>query len=571
MTESDSNYWRGRRVSRRAIVRGAALGGIGLAASALIGCGEEDEPEGTAASGGVTATAASTEVAPQGNQKSGGRLARAASRDTDTFDLHASETSGTMTPAAPMYNKLIQFDPMKVDDGPDDIIPDLAESWEVAPDGMTYTFNLVQNAKFHDGKPFTSADVRATIERQQAPDAHGMSVAPRGAALRTITAIETPDDYTVIFKTGRPAAPSSFLPMLAQGWMAIYSEQDIGNGFDYKTGGNGTGPYRNLTLRPGSQESLDKNPDYHVPGRPFLDGLDFYIIPETGSRNAAFEAKQTHMQSVNASALKALQASMGDSITHQRRPDLVFDMMSFNTTKAPWNDERVRTAFSRAINRVDAIDIVMQGEGVQGGYLRPGGPWALPASEFEAIPGYEPHGANTLGEIRKLLDAAGVPEGFEVPLLIRDGVSNNQGLFTGDQLAKVGINVRQDAVQSAIAYQRLNDAEFELVVFGLTTSLDDPDSLWNQYHLDGSPGNYTNVTSPEVEELFIKQSTELDPEARKELVNELQRVTMPLLGKVIFYWKISNLVLQRSVKDFVMHARAGDYNNQVMQDVWLDA
>ena len=277
------------------------------------------------------------------------------------------------------------------------------------------------------------------------------------------------------------------------------------------------------------------------------------------------------MQSVNASALKALQASMGDSITHQRRPDLVFDMMSFNTTKAPWNDERVRTAFSRAINRVDAIDIVMQGEGVQGGYLRPGGPWALPASEFEAIPGYEPHGANTLGEIRKLLDAAGVPEGFEVPLLIRDGVSNNQGLFTGDQLAKVGINVRQDAVQSAIAYQRLNDAEFELVVFGLTTSLDDPDSLWNQYHLDGSPGNYTNVTSPEVEELFIKQSTELDPEARKELVNELQRVTMPLLGKVIFYWKISNLVLQRSVKDFVMHARAGDYNNQVMQDVWLDA
>lgn len=273
----------------------------------------------------------------------------------------------------------------------------------------------------------------------------------------------------------------------------------------------------------------------------------------------------------NPATLGPIKAAVGDKANYFNRPDLVFDMMSFNTKKAPWKDERVRLAFARAINREDAIKVVMKGAGVAGGYMRSGGGWDLPLAEIQKIAGYEPFSANTLADAKKLLQAAGVPEGFKVPLLIRQRVSEDQGLFAADQLAKIGVTVTQDVQQSAVAYQRLNKGEFDLVVFGLTTALDDPDAVYAQYHLEKAPGNYTQLSSPQLEELFKKQTVELDSAKRKDLVNQMERAALPLLAKVIFYWKVSNAVAYKSVKNWTLHARTGDYNNSRFQDVWLDA
>lgn len=221
---SEGNYWSGSRVSRRGLLRGAALSGAGLAGSALIGCSSGAKQSGGSSPPAANAPAAAGTQAPEG--KYGGRIARAINNDPDTLDLHSSETSATITPAAPMYNNLVQFDPMKVGDTPADIIPDLATSWEAAPDGMTYTFKLVQNAKFHDGTPFTSADVKASIVRQQTPPAD-LKIAPRSGMLQVIKAIETPDAYTVRLVTKQPTSPLTMLPMMGQGWMAVYSKKDI--------------------------------------------------------------------------------------------------------------------------------------------------------------------------------------------------------------------------------------------------------------------------------------------------------------------------------------------------------
>ena len=567
---SEGNYWvGGNRLSRRGLLRGAALGGAGLAASALIGCGSKTgggnaSPAAPAGGAGAAAGAASP---AQG--KSGGRIARAINNDPDTLDLHSSETSATMTPAAPMYNNLVQFDPMKEGDTPADIIPDLATSWEAAPDGMTYTFKLVQNAKFHDGTPFTSADVKASIERQKTPPPD-LKIAPRSGMLQVIKGIETPDPYTVRITTKQPTSPLSMLPMMGQGWMAIYSKKDIDAAYDYKAKGNGTGPFRDVKINRGANTTLQKNKDYHVKGRPFLDGLDLFNIPQESARDAALQAGQLHIGSANSATLGPIRTALGEKVNYFKRPDLVFDMMSFNTTKAPWKDERVRLAFARAINRDDAIKVVMKGDGVAGGYMRSQGGWDLPLTEIQKIPGYEPFGSNTLADAKKLLQAAGVPEGFKVPLLIRQAVSENQGLFAADQLSRIGVVVSQDVQQSALAYSRLNKGEFDLVVFGLTTALDDPDAVYSQYHLRDAPGNYTKLTSPELEDLFKKQTVELDPAKRKDLVKQMERSALPLLAKVVFYWKVSNAVAYKSVKNWKLHARTGDYNNSRFQDVWLD-
>lgn len=565
---SEGNYWAGgNRVSRRAVLRGAAWGGVGLAASALIGCSSKTDSKG-AAPGANAPSGTTAAAAVQG--KSGGRLARAISNDPDTLDLHSSETSATMTPAAPLYNHLVQFDPMKVGDTPADIIPDLATSWEVAPDGMTYTFKLVQNAKFHDGTPFTSADVKASIERQQKPP-DDLKIAPRSGMLQVIKSVETPDPYTVRLLTKQPTSPLSMLPMMGQGWMAIYSKKDIEAKFDYKAKGNGTGPFREIKINRGSNTTLQKNKEYHVKGRPFLDGLDLFNMPQESARDAALQAGQLHIGSANPATLGPLKSALGDKANYFERPDLVFDMLSFNTTKAPWKDERVRLAFARAINRDDAIAVVMKGAGIAGGYMRSGGGWDVPLADIRKVPGYEPFGANTIADSKKLLMAAGVPEGFKVPLLIRQTVSENQGLFAADQLAKIGVTVTQDVQQSAVAYQRLNKGEFDLVVFGLTTALDDPDAVYSQYHLQDAPGNYTKLSSPQLEELFKKQTVELDPAKRKDLVRQMELTALPLLAKVVFYWKVSNAIAHKSVKSWTLHARTGDYNNSRFQDVWLDA
>ena len=568
---SERSYWTNlssNQLSRRRMLRGAALGGAGLASAALIGCSSGGSKP--AAPTGGAAPAAAGAAAPVSAAKPGGRIARGSGNDPDTFDLHLSETSGTMTPAAPGYNNLIQFDPLKVHDGPGDIIADLATGWEVSPDGMSYTFKLVQNAKFHDGTPFTSADVKASIARQQTPPSD-LAVAPRQLQLKVIKAIDTPDAYTVKLTMTRPASPLSMLPILAQGWMAMYSKKDIEAKFTYKNKVNGTGPYRDMKMVAGNKISMERNKDYHVKGRPYLDGLDLYNMPDATARDAALITGQLHIGSATAATLPSLKTALGDKANYFKRPDLVFDMLSYNTTKAPWNDERVRQALARALNREDGIKVIMKGDGVVGGYMRPGGPWALSEEEIRKVAGYELPGANAIADAKKLLAAAGVKDGLQVPLLIRQAVSEPQGLWAADQLSKVGINIKQDVVQSAVAYERLNKKDFELVVFGLTTALDDPDALYQQYHIKDAPGNYANLSTPELEALFLKQSTELDPAKRKALVTDLQKLSLPMLGKVVFYWKVSNAIALKSVQDWTLHARTGDYNNSRFENVWMKA
>ena len=251
----NSNYW-SRRLSRRSIVRGAALGGVGLAGAALIGCGSDEEEEATATAtqapaGDGGATPAATEAAAMG--KRGGTLKFHISAEPPNFDMHANSTYAVAHPTTPMYNQLVQFDPGIPENSPSTVIPDLAESWEVSDDGLKITFNLVQNATFHEGQPFISADIAATFGRIMDPP-DGV-VSPRRDQFKPVSGIETPDDYTVVFNLSRPVA--SMLAIIATPWNAIYSAADIAGGVDFKQVINGTGPFRLKEYQRGNRVGLD--------------------------------------------------------------------------------------------------------------------------------------------------------------------------------------------------------------------------------------------------------------------------------------------------------------------------
>ncbi len=160
-------------------------------------------------------------------------------------------------------------------------------------------------------------------------------------------------------------------------------------------------------------------------------------------------------------------------------------------------------------------------------------------------------------------------DGLNITLLIRQAFYETHGLFTADQLAKVGMKSKQDIVETAVAYDRINKRDFDLVPWGHGVSLDDPDALWAEFYIKGAPRNYSELSTPEIEAAFLKQSVELDPVKRKALVADLQKVSLPALGKVIYSWSIAQGAVYKQVQGYIPHVAS--YNNQKFQDVWLNA
>ncbi|MEI8155002.1 MAG: ABC transporter substrate-binding protein, partial [Hyphomicrobiales bacterium] len=412
------NYWTSlttQRVTRRSALRGAALGAAGLTGAALIGCGSKKTTETKPASSGGAAPG----TAPSAAQpKQGGRLARAQSGDPPSFDQHGQSSTVANLPSAPLFNTLVGFDYKDGDEKPTSIIPELAESWQVTPDGTTYTFKMRAGVKFHDGTPFVAGDVKASLERQITPP-KGL-VPPRQDQLKIIKSMETPDALTLKMTMNRPTSPLSMLGILGQGWMAIYSEKDAKDEkYDWKNKANGTGPYRDMKYERGVKITMERNKEYFVKERPYLDGLDIYIMPQESSRDAAAQAGQVQIASMSAGSAESLKKAIGEKAVYSKRSTLGFTVMNYNTSKAPWNDERVRRALALGISKEDAIKVVAKDQGIIGGYLLPGGDWALSQAEIQKIPGYEPQGPNSLAEAKKLLDAAGVKDGLNVTLLVR--------------------------------------------------------------------------------------------------------------------------------------------------------
>ena len=562
-----SNYWtRGGTVNRRTVFRGAALGSAGLATAALIGCASSKEAK-PAANSNPAQTQSGAGAAPV--VKVGGRLAWEIDGDPPSLDLHNDTSNRANRTAGLAYNQLAQFDPNIANEPATAIIPDLAKQWEIAPDGMTYSFKLVENAKFHDGAPMTSEDVLASMTRIKQPPKGQLG--PRSSQLAPVKSFETPDKNSFVIKLSRPVSPLSFLPVLAQGWSAILSKKDIDANFDYKAKVNGTGPYRMTSFERGSRLTFDKNKDYFVKDRPYVDGVDVFIVPDDSTALANTQSGRLHMNlRLKGSDLTALKQVMGDKADYLSASAYNFPIIHWNGQRTPWNDERARQAVTLAVSRPDAIKVVAKGDGDLGGVMMPGGGWALSQADIEKIPGYQPYSDATLAEAKKLMSAAGVQNGMKMTILIRAGSGEPPALFVTDQLTKLGISAKLDAVEAATERDRTAQFAFDFYVKGgQSNALDDPDAIFGESYLSNSPRNYSRLKNQAIDVLYLKQSAELDPKKRIELVTEMQKVTMAGFPSLTLFWNRYNAVVNRVVKDYKLHVSAS--NNTRLQDVWLNA
>src|SRR5438477_7315228 len=308
----------------------------------------------------------------------------------------------------PCYSNLVLFHQLEAYETADTVRPELAEKWSWQDNYRNLVFFLRRGVKWHDGQPFTSRDVKSTFDVvREAADAPGrLRLNPRKDWYSNIDAIEAVDPYTVVFRLKRPQP--SLLLMLASGYSPVYpAHVPLA---ELRQRCVGTGPFRFKQYARGQLVELERNPDYFVPGRPYLDGIRYTIIGERGTRLAALQAGR-----LDAFVPLDVTKTMAESVK-QSAPSLVItevgqngsDNVIVNHKRPPFDNPAVRRAMSLAMDRHAFVQGVRHGGAVMGAAMmpKPFGIWGLPDQDLRMLPGYRGP-AQDKAEAKKLLASAG--------------------------------------------------------------------------------------------------------------------------------------------------------------------
>src|SRR5262245_43404002 len=306
----------------------------------------------------------------------GGVLLAVIGADAPSLDPHQESTFATLQPVAPLYSTLLQIDPYKYPD----VIGDVASEWKISPDGLTYTFKIRPGIRFHDGSPLTSADVKATYDKIVFPPEGVRS--PRKIYYEAARRIDAPDPATVVFTLKHPSA--SLLGNLASPWNAIYPKKYLDRDPNhFKNNVVGSGPFRLKQYTRGSTFEGERNPDYFVKDRPYLNGYKFFISTETSVRAAAIRSGRAYIEfrDLPNSEVEALKRHLGEKVSVQTVPNTILFGIAVNNTVKPFTDVRVRKALTLGLDRYTMSRVLYGITGLRdiGSNMRPGTEWAMPA------------------------------------------------------------------------------------------------------------------------------------------------------------------------------------------------
>ncbi len=520
-----------------------AVGLTSLASALLISCSRAAQqatptpaPAATAAPTNtpVALPTAVTNVTPTPTTEAvrrGGILNLNLPGDPANLDLHQATTSTDLWCVAPCFDMLLQFDP----NDQTKILPDLAQRWDMAQDGTSYTFYLRQGVQFHDGSPFTSKDVKVTFERIINPP-QGVN-SPRRVFFNTVAQIETPDDYTVRFVLNQP--DPALLYNVAIPWTGIYPAHLIESGADLRDTKNiiGTGPFKFKSYTPGVTFELERNPNYYNKDLPYLDGIVFYPMTDPNVAAQALIAGQIHInRGLGVPPLDLFQGHSDIQIVGVPTT-LVWRLVLNGRQFEPFKDPRVREAITLAIDRDEMIAIGTEGRGAVSGWMHPQGFWALPEERVRQARGFGKDKAADRERAKQLLAEAGFPNGFDVELLaFALGTPTTQSLVA-DQLGQIGIRVTVANLQLSEYVQRVVAREFQMSLGFNAPWVDEPKSTFAAWITNNENASLTGLWSDELIALYQQIDRELDIEKRKQLTQELDFRSLddPAFGMIYLY------------------------------------
>lgn len=498
----------------------------------------------------------------------GGTLTYAVADAPPSFDAHRESTFAVIHPVSPHYSLLLKFDPKNYPK----IIGDLVESWTVSSDHKTYTFKIHRGVKFHDGSTLTSKDIKASYDKIISPPPGVISA--RKSFYQVIETVETPDDYTVVFRLRRPSA--SFLASLASPWNYIYKADILAKDPRwYEKNIMGTGPFKFVEYVSGSHWVGKRHENYFRKGKPYLDGYRAIFIRDQSARLAALRGGriQAEFRWFPPSARDDLVRAMGDKLKVHELLGGSTNTVIFNCEEKPFNDPRVRRAMTLALDRwggSKALERISEVGGSVCGLQRPGAEFALSEEELMPIPGFSKNIEASRKEARRLLKEAGVSDGFSFEVASRQEYETLT-VWLIDQWRQIGLNVTQKGLEAGAYFKALRSGEYKVSVYFISDYMDDPDLMFLPFlSSDKNPSNFGRYKDPTVDDLYLKQSGAMDPVERKKLTRQFQARVMgemayafPALG-----WAKRIILQSSTMKGW--SPMPSHYLNMDLSEVWLE-
>ncbi len=508
-----------------------------------------------------------------------------------TVDAHRANFGPPTGFSGQSVNQVVKRNLMS---GKYEIIPELAESWQVSPDGRTFTFKLHKGVKFHNvppvnGREFTADDVEYMIKRISADPAivpeKWTQLFTRRTDFASVASIEKPDKYTVVVKMKNPDAV--FMHNMAVIGSIIIPKEMIDENPDKLIQDKiiGTGPFIHKEYVPDVRHIVERNPDYwkkdeHGIQLPYLDKLEknFYTGDASVSV-AAFLSGQTDIlasiggnASITETDIKTIKQQMGDKAYLISNSGSLFTHLRINSKRAPFDNVKMRKAVYLAIDRQQIIDSTQPGAAELTGLVPPAltAAGAQTIDELLNLPGYRQPKDQDIAEARKLVREVGF-DGVTIDMNTSGStaVTADQASLIKEQLAKIGINVN---IKLTANYQdHLNEMladKFQITLTGHGATPDSDEYIYKHYHTKGAR-NYYKFSDPKWDELADKQRLAVVPEERKKLVREALAYHAEVVPNIPLYATLNQNFYRSYTHGFGKPVQA--YDGTMYFDVyWMD-
>jgi peptide/nickel transport system substrate-binding protein len=508
---------------------------------------------------------------PAVGQKPGGTLRIYNTSNPPSASPHEDTTIAVVMPFMAVYNNLVRYDPIKPRNSFDTIIPELATSWAWDGTKTKLTFKLRTDVTWHDGRPFTSKDVQCTFHRLNGKEPDYLRRNPRGIWYENLSEVTLDGDHEATFNLSRPQP--SLLAMLASGYTAVYPCHVSGR--DMRIKPIGTGPFKFVEFKSNESIRLVRNADYWKKGQPYLDGIEWRIVPNRSTRILAFAAGEfdlTQTADITPPLVGDLKKS-APAATCPMLPTNVTTHMLVNRERPPFDNPELRRAMMLSLDRQAFIDILTLGKAKLAVSMMPPpeGNWGMPIEQLKKLPSYGDPSAQR-EEARKIMEKLGYGPAnrLKVKVATRDfNTFRDPAVILVDQLNKIHFDAELDVIESSLWYSRLFKKDYSVALNLAGAGIDDPDGVLKMGFACKSEANFSQYCNPEVDKLLDEQSQEPDSAKRKAMVWNIERILVEDVARPIIFHNIGATCWHPHFKGHVQHENS-IYNNWRFEHVWLD-
>jgi peptide/nickel transport system substrate-binding protein len=505
-------------------------------------------------------------------QKSGGILKVQHWDSPASMSILDEATYSVVVPMMGVMSNLVIYKQDVAQNSLANIVPDLADSWAWGEDGRELIFRLHQGVKWHDGKPFTAADVKCTFDLLTGKGEAKLRVNPRKEWYQNVESVSANGDYEAVFHLQRPQP--ALLTLLASGYSPIYPCHVPPA--QMRTQPVGTGPFKFVEFKVNERVVVARNPDYWKPGKPYLDGIEYDIVPNRSTAILGFIAGQFDVtwpysvtpplardiaqQAPNARCVKATQNGTTNLLLNRDKP--------------PFDNADLRKALALTLDRKSFIDILTEGEAKIGGAMLPPpeGLWGMPPEMLATIPGYGADVQKNRTEARAIMQKLGYGPDKKLQLTVSTRnvpTFRDPAVILIDQLKEIYVDAVLETIETANWHAKVTRKDYTVALNATGSGVDDPDQQFFENYACGSLRNYSGYCNPDLDKKFVEQSSMTDQAARKKLVWDLDKKLQEDGARPIIFHELRATCMQPQVKGLTIMVNS-IYNGWKMEDVWLD-